>query len=276
MRTKSITGLGPEEAALLSTLASTGKEIFTVDDARQAVEADLNVASRLSKLEAKGWLERLEKGKYMIVPLEAGPEREWSENALVLASHLIHPAAVGYWSALHHWAMTEQVPRQVYVQSTSRKKPNRIEVLRVRFRFVTVTERKFFGFAREHIGHHSVRVTDREKTILDCLDRPDLSGGIVEVAKAIRSSADLLDWNRLDDYAERLGSGAVVKRLGFLLDAMKISVEDREDRLARWRQRLSAGISKLDPSNQRQAHRIATEWRLWINVDEDLLRSGSW
>lgn len=133
-------------------------------------------------------------------PLKAGPERQWTEDAYVLATYLIDPSAIAYWSALHHWNMTEQFPRVTYVQSTARKFTRRKEVLGIRFRFVRVTSRKFFGLHRQHIDHRRYSVTDREKTILDCLDRLELAGGIAEVSKALRASSDSLDWKRVDEY----------------------------------------------------------------------------
>lgn len=79
----------------------------------------------------------------MLLPLAAGRERIWFENPYVIAAHLIQPAAVAYWSALHYWNMTEHIPDVVFVQSTRRKRP--LEVLGMRFRFVTVKEAHFFG-----------------------------------------------------------------------------------------------------------------------------------
>lgn len=49
-------------------------------------------------------------------------------------------------------------------------------MLGIRFQFVTVTPRKFFGYRRETLDGKEFRITDREKTLLDCLDRPDLAG----------------------------------------------------------------------------------------------------
>jgi predicted transcriptional regulator of viral defense system len=270
--TRNITSLSSEEADLLLSLASEEKTIFTIEDAYRHWKGDPNTPSRLHTLETKGWLERLERGKYLIVPFEAGPDRQWTEDAYVLASYLIHPSAVAYWSALHHWNMTEQLPRVTYVQSTSRKFTSRKEVLGIRFRFVKVASRKFFGLHRQHIDHKRYSVTDREKTLIDCLDRPDLAGGISEVSKALLPSPGL-DWKRIDEYLEHFGSGAVVKRLGFLAEAMQVEIPDRKDRLTRWQSWLTAGLSKLDPSSPRQPHRIETRWRVRVNVDEEALRS---
>lgn len=269
---KNIRGLSAEEAGLLAHLVSVGKEIFSTADGYAYWKGDPNTPFRLRDLEEKGWLERLERGKYLIVPLEAGPEREWTEDAFVIAAHLVVPAAIAYWSALRHWNLTEQLPRVTYVQTTSRKFERQKEVLGIRFRFVTVTPRKFFGLRRVFVDHKDFQVTDREKTLLDCLDRLDLAGGLPEVVKALRNGAGELDWLRLDHYLERFGSGAVIKRLGFLVEAMGLGVPDREERLASWAHRLTAGLAILDPGARTPQHRIATRWRLRVNVDEGLLR----
>jgi len=272
---KIILGLSAKEAGFLAHLAGEGKEIFTMGDSYAYWDGDPNTPFRLRDLEEKGWLERLERGKYLIVPLEAGPEREWTENAFVIAAHLVQPAAIAYWSALRHWNLTEQVPRVTYVQTTARKFQRQKEVLGLRFRFVTVTPRKFFGLHREFVDHKQFQVTDREKTLLDCLDRGDLAGGVPEVIKALRSGVDGFDWARADDYLERFGSGAVIKRVGFLVEAMQLEIPDRDERLARWMGRLTAGLAVLDPSSRRPPDRIATRWRLRVNVDEALLRGST-
>lgn len=267
-------GLSAEEAMLLTTLAAEGRQIFTIADACERWGGDSRTPERLQRMVGKGWLERIERGKYAIVPLEAGPERVWSEDALVLAMHLVTPAAVAYWSALNYWNLTEQVPRITYVQTTSTKRKRRIEAMGLRFQVVTVTTKKYFGLHRAFSDHNRITVTDREKTILDGLDRPDLSGGIPEVAKALRSGASSVDWDRLDRYLERFGLGTIAKRLGYLVETMQLEIPEREARLSAWARRVSAGISKLDPSSAREAHRIVTRWRLGINVDEAGLKEG--
>lgn len=268
-------GLSADEAGLLARLAAEGKDIFTIEDAYAHWKGASNTPFRLRDLEEKGWLERLERGKYLIVPLEAGPDREWTENAFVIAAHLVQPSAIAYWSALHHWNLTEQVPRVTFVQTTARKFERRKEVLGIRFQFVTVTPRKFFGYRRETSDGKKFQITDREKTLLDCLDRPDLAGGIPEVMKALRGDTDAFDWSHVDAYLERFGSGAVVKRLGFLVEAMRLDIPDRDERLADWAGRLTAGLAVLDPSSRRRPRRIETRWRTRVNVDETMLMGAT-
>jgi len=275
MSYRNIISLSNAEASLLTRLAGDGKEIFTTRDAYDLLGEDRSTRDALERLVAKGWLERIEKGKYLIVPLEAGPDRIWSEDAYVIATNLVDSGAIAYWSALSYWGLTDQVPRTTYVQTTDRKENRRPSVLGMRFRIVRVKPRKFFGNRREPRGATFMWVTDREKTIVDCLDRPELSGGVGEVAKALQEGEGDFDWERLTAYLDRFGSGAVAKRLGFLVESLQLTHGPESGLFEAWRELLSAGVSKLDPSTPREAHRIATRWRVAVNVPEEGLRNPS-
>jgi len=265
---QTITGLSSKEATFLATFASQGKRIFTVEQAREFWEDAAHATNVLGRLEAKGWLHRLERGAYMIVPLEAGPDRDWSESALVIAPHLIQPAAIAYWSAIHYWHMTEQIPHTVFVQSTSRKHQRNKEVLGISFRFVTVVEKKFFGVVKRTLGGQPIYVTDREKTLVDAADRPDLSGGIAQLAQALRVAWSDLDWQVLDQYLDRWPTGSPLKRIGYLVETLELPLPGREKRLTRWRRSLSSGIVALEPGRDANEGRIVTRWRLRVNVDQ--------
>lgn len=261
--------LSHAEASLLTTLAASGKQIFATKDGYDVLGEARSTRDTLARLVAKGWLDRIEKGKYLIVPLEAGPDRTWTEDAHVIAGHLVSPGMVGYWSALNYWNLTEQVPRVTCVQTTARKENRRPRVLGMRFRIVRVKPRKFFGSRGYRAGESRVEVTDLEKTIVDCLDRPDLSGGLHEVAKALLSGDGDFDWDRTTRYLRRFGSGAVVKRLGFLVEALGLSHPPEPRMLDEWLDLRTAGISKLDPSTPRKPHRIATRWRIGVNLPQE-------
>jgi predicted transcriptional regulator of viral defense system len=61
-----------------------------------------------------------------------------------------------------------------------------------------------------------------EKTIIDCLFKPNYAGGIIEVAKAIFASKEKIQFNVLLEYVRRFESQAVIKRLGFILELLEI------------------------------------------------------
>ena len=268
-----IISLSDAEATFLTTLAASGKQIFVTKDGYDVLGQGKATRDALARLVDKGWLERIEKGKYLIVPLEAGPDRTWTEDAHVIAGHLVSPSMVSHWSALNYWNLTEQVPRVTYVQTTARKENRRPRVLGMQFRIVRVKPRKFFGSHGYRAGESQVEVTDREKTIVDCLDRPDLSGGLGQVGKALLAGDGDFDWDRTTMYLHRFGSGAVVKRLGFLVETLELTHPPEPRMLDEWLGLRTAGISKLDPSTPREPHRIATRWRVEVNLPEEgLLR----
>jgi len=262
--TGNIKALSAQEAEFLTRLAAEGKDIFSIAEARAYWPTPDYTANVLSRLVRKGWLQRLDRGVYMLLPLAAGPERTWTESGLVIAPHLIQPAAVAYWSALHYWNMTEQIPQVVFVQSTRRKQP--VEVLGIRFRFVTVKKEHFFGVIRRTVNGKPIYVTDREKTLLDAAARPDLSGGIAQLAQALRAAHADVNWSQLDGYLARWGGGAIVKRLGYLLETMSLPIPDREKRLEQWQGMLSQGISPLEPGADASGPTV-TRWRVRVNVD---------
>ncbi len=266
--------LSHAESTLLTTLAAAGRSVFATEDAYAIRGRGKATRDALERLVHKGWLERIQKGKYLIVPLEAGPKRTWTESAHVIAGELANPSMVSYWSALAYWNLTEQVPRVTYVQTTSRREDRTPTVLGMRFRVVRVKAAKFFGGHRYFSRGGAVLVTDREKTIVDCLDRPGLCGGVEEVARALAASDGDLDWDRVTDYLGRFGSGAIVKRLGFLAEHLQLAHPPERDTLLRWLELLTAGIGKLDPSSPRQPHRIVTRWRIAVNLPEAGLRSS--
>ncbi len=268
MTYENIISLSHTEATFLTELAAKGKDIFTIRDAYQLLGQGKPTRDILERLVVKGWLERIERGKYLIVPLEAGPDRVWAEDALVLASHLVNPSMVAYWSALSHWNLTDQVPRVTYVQTPARKENRTPVVLGMRFQIVRVKEAKFFGGLAVRIGESLVQVTDPEKTLIDSLDRPELSGGVAEVAKALREGDGEIDWERATGHLRRFGSGAVVKRLGFLVESMGLSHPPHPEVVGQWQGLLTAGISPLDPTSPQERHRIATRWRIGVNLPE--------
>lgn len=267
--------LSADLADALSRLASQGQSIFTVRDFAQTVERPLSRVWRtMTFLVGRGWIIRLVKGTYLIVPLEAGPESAWSEDSLLIGSRLATPAAVSYWSACNYWSWTEQVARTVFVQTTHKVSgPQSRIVLGVGYRFIRIQPRKFFGVIQRQFERGQASITDPEKTLVDCLDHPELCGGIGQVVEML-PGIENLDWAKVDKYLKRLDSGAAYKRLGLLVEHLgdKLSLPDREKRLERWRANLTGGYAPLEPGGQSRGP-VNNRWLVRLNVP-GLLREG--
>jgi len=266
---KQIKSLGKISSKLIITLSSKDRVIFTVDDALKITNTSLVATRRLlNDLVNKRWLIRLMPGKYLIVPLSAGEAGEFSENWYVIAKNLITPKPyyISYAGALEIHEMTVNPPLTIYISSPTRRIPK--EILGATFRFVYVRSNEMWGLEERWITpNQKVKVSDLERTIIDCLNRLDLCGGLSEVAKGIWSKRDKIDYKKLVDYAKKFGKKSVAKRLGFLLETYDLGTTEI---LATLQTTLTRSYSLLDPTLP-PTGRYNGAWKLRINLDRQEL-----
>lgn len=261
--------LGEAEARLLATLASQDKTIFTTDDARRVSLASVAAVDlMIAKLLKKGWLVRLNRGTYLIVPLSAGEGGEYSENWYVIARHLIAPALyyLSHFSALDIHEMTTQPVLTVYISTPKRRIQK--EIAGATYRFVHTRPDDCWGIEDVWVTpSRQVKVSELERTVLDCLDRPDLSGGIIEVARGLWAKREDIDFEKLAAYTTRLGRKSVAKRLGFLLETHGLGSATTRRVLQGL---VTASYTPLDPSLPPSGPYVAG-WRVRANVGPDEL-----
>jgi predicted transcriptional regulator of viral defense system len=256
--------LSHREAKILSTLSYRGRTIFTAADLEELTP---NPKSLLDGLSRKRWILKIRKGVYAIVPFEAGElgAASYTLHSFVIASFLVEPYYIGYWSALNHHGLTDQTPPAVYVATTRPK--NSRTILDTRFRFVTIPERKMFDVDEIEIEKRKVRISSREKTVVDCLDHPEHCGGVEEVAEALYFARDEIDCEELVQLAERIGNNAVLKRLGYIAEALRLD----ECSALLSAVTLRSGYSLLDPT-LRARGKIRERWKLIVNIAIDPAR----
>lgn len=255
-------GLSTRESRLLSRLAAEGHQIISVDDIETTLEVAPNAAREIaSRLTEKGWLDRLFPGTYLIIPLAAGEKSMYTTHEYLIAAHVAEPMYIGYYSALSHHGLTEQVPRTVYVVTPTRAQSR--EIHGVPYRVTTVTERKFFGTTPTSIEGTTVQVSDLEKTLVDCADHPEFCGGIRELANAIRAAGEQgCAWETVGEYLKRLDNGAATKRIVYLADQLGIDLPTREALVASF----TSGYSLLDSTRPETGSTDST-YRLRVNVE---------
>lgn len=262
--------LGQAGSNLLTALSRQGKRLFIYDDAAKVYGNDGGrLRKLLSTLVQRRWLQRIEKGKYLILPFEAGGEGEWTEHEFVIASYLIRPYYVGFRSALNYYGYTEQTSRTVFVASTRRKLKPALQVSGVTYRFVHVPEKKLFGVTEVVLNGYPVNISEREKTIADCLGHLEYCGGIAEVAKALSYGRDEIDYVKMARYARRNGNRAAGQRLGYLLETLGFGTEDS---LRLLRKHMSRSYAPLDTLADPRG-RYVQRWKVVVNVpDRELLQ----
>jgi predicted transcriptional regulator of viral defense system len=254
-------GLSRREALALTRLAGQNRNIITISDIQDAIDVSYDDAKKIANnLVHKQWLDRLKSGTYLIVPLVAGETGEYTEHEFVIASALVEPMYIGYWSALNHHGLTEQLSRTVYIVTTERAQER--DIHGVTYRPVTVTEQKFFGYQPTAVGSNQVNISSIEKTLVDCADHPEFCGGIGELAKAMQNAVDTrCSWDCVVEYLRRVGNGAATKRIVYLADQLDITLPEYEDLV----EKFTTGYPLLDPTRAATGTRDST-YQLRLNT----------
>lgn len=257
-----LAGLGRVDRERLATvLRNTQGTVSVGEAARILAFSRPDTAKLLARWAKQGWLSRIRQGLYVPVPLEARTTEVPLEDPWLIAMRLYAPGYIGGWSAAEYWELTEQIFRTVVVMTTRKPKDRHPTLRGIPFLLRTVSEQTLFGLKSIWRGTVKIPVSDPTRTILDLLSDPGLGGGIRTVTDMLNRylKSDHRDLVLLVQYAQRLGNGAVFKRLGFLLERL---APEATATLHQCQQQLTAGNAKLDP--QLVADKLVTRWRLWI------------
>ncbi len=147
-----------------------------------------------------------------------------------------------------------------------RKQAMHPRLLGVRFELVFIKPERMFGVDLQGEPGLRVRVTDRERTVLDMFDRSDLCGGVPLAAAALAAAWPRLDLERLTAYQERFGGGTVPRRLGYLAERLGLLSPD-DAVLLSWRKLIGAGYSLLERGGEARGP-FVRRWGLRDNVPE--------
>ncbi|MBI2094790.1 MAG: hypothetical protein HYT89_01305 [Candidatus Omnitrophica bacterium] len=267
------TSLSTKESKLLLKLAWEKKRLVNLPEIVRILKISKNHAYKLaSVLCKKKWLERLTSGSYQVIPMEGGPKRVTEMNPYVIGHLLKKPYFFSYATANTHYGFSAQVYGTLFVALKGRHRP--LSIRSTTIQFVTLSESKFFGFTEVEAMGEKVKMAEKEKALLDCLDKPQYAGGIEEVFSAFNRAKGKIDYQKLIEYTIRFETTALIQRLGFMVDFLKAPIPRK------LRQRL------LSKAQERQVIPLAAsgrfgregnlfkEWNIIQNIPGDILRSN--
>ncbi len=192
------------ETILLQFLTDHGLDIFRKEDLSAGLSlpmGQLNYA--LNGLIKSQQIIQLERGKYC---------RYGFYDGNVIGTFLAHKGCISYWSAMNHHRLTNQISNVIFVQ-TDRQKGSKT-IRGIRYQYVWLQTHKIFGYSTIGYGNHQYRVADLEKTLIDCFDKPQYSGGYPEIIKAFRKAKPKA--NKLIEYCKRMNNISLTKRMAYL------------------------------------------------------------
>lgn len=270
--------LSPQESRVILALTERKRQETTRAEIVDLLGGSLKAADHVIQgLRRKGWLERAAWGEYLLVPPDQGPDALGDSNLLARASRIADPYYIGYGSAAAHYGLTTQHRSVIFVVTPVRLRPREVGDSQVRI--VNVTEKKFLGFQPIDVLGYKVMMSDREKTGIDCIDRPDLAGGIGEAGTIFATACRRFDWNKAAQYLERMQSGALARRFGWFSDHVKADmpapVRERVMQVARKNRRAWLGPDPARAHAAPEAIGMDDTWRIFVNVARAELRDSA-
>lgn len=265
--------ISKQSGELLSFLNERELSCFGYKQVEKALPNSKPSALRelLSDMTRRGLLMRIKRGLYYVIPYEQDVKMfmpEWHLLAKCLVGNKDY--YVGYYSALQiHGLITQPSLKEQVVVSTQMNNSS-LNIKGIIFQFIYHNEKHFFGVEKKWIDNFNrVSCSNLEKTIIDCLFKPDYAGGIVEIARAIYVSREEIKYATLLEYVKIFDSQAVIKRLGFLLEILEIKNDIIDDLL----KIKSVSVVILD-TELPDTGKIVSRWSIKQNIEIDTIKTA--
>lgn len=216
------------------------KPVFRVQDIERLARCDAEYAKQiLLRLRKRGLIKQVMRNAYTI-----------KDDIFVVSSNITAPCYISFWSASYFLGYTEQIVNTIQVATTRRMK--RLEFGGYKVKFIPM--KHFFGYRKMRTDEGDIFIAEDEKLMIDAFLRPAECGNFDEIQKIFESAK--FSEGRLADYLKKIGSQAVIKRVGFLLESNRgVDLSDSFD--------LDRNYVRLNPFSKMWKKRNG-KWRVMV------------
>jgi predicted transcriptional regulator of viral defense system len=215
-----------------------------------------SVRNMLYRLKRQGRVRQVTKGVY------AGALATTSVNRYSVPSKLRKDAVVAFHSALEFHGVANQLFQTVYYLSV---RPRRDVAFDGVTHHCVAPPRQLMRVHRldfqVELSRDKVRVTARERSIVDCLAFLEYSGGVDELDRSLAMFPSF-DFDVALEYLRLLGMPWLYARLGFLLDRHAEKLFFKGKSRDAFLKRLPRGVAYLD--RKRPGNRWVPTWNLMV------------
>lgn len=239
------TPISKNETAVVVAIRESGLCVFGVEEVRSITRWPVNrVHNTLASLARKGLSLRMKRDRYTLA--------EWvPERLFEIATEMIKPSYISFWSALSQYGLTEQQPAVLQLVSVSQSGDFTIGGHGVQI--TTWHPGRFYGY----LGRDGYVMAEMEKALVDSLYQPGKCGGLHEYITCLDHAHDTLDMELFTGYLVRFGNRSLVSRAGYLMEALGMDAGDLRGHTA-------TGYVLLDPGKGRVGQ-YDHRWKVIVN-----------
>ena len=209
---------------MLTTFLSQ-HEVFTVEQldhflAEKGSGKPNTRKALLTYYRKQGRIVPVRRGLYAVVPFGSSPD-SCPVDLYLVAAKMTGDAVLGYHTALEFHGKAYSVYNRLHYLSARRSLP----VVFRNYEFIRVTVpqpllvkgKEMFGVLRQKRSGSELRVTGLERTLVDVLDRPDLTGSWEEIWRSLES-VEFFDIEQVIEYVLLLENSTTAAKVGFFLE----------------------------------------------------------
>ena len=243
------------------------REVFTLDEFMTAVDPGVSERTRETNLRnavRRDQARRLARGLYAS---NVGAFRDRTPNVLLVASKAAPDSVLAYHAALEAHGVAHTPAHTVSFLSTKTVTPFTVRGYRFR-RVAAKVARLPPSAATAYVtevrtGDALVAVTTRERTLVDCLARLDLAGGLEELLRSLGSFTTMTSAH-VARYSASLRSPTLVARAGWLLELVSEDWLCDPAPLQEMRRALGRGTYWLQRRRPGAGYEFVAAWRLYV------------
>ncbi len=174
------------------------------------------------------------------------------QDRYTLASNLLFPSYISFTNALYYHHLIDGTSSLVYVASSKSKKDIVLEGFTIKF--LRQPSHRFFGYRKEMFMGKELFMAEKEKAVADALCFPELFP-LKETRQALSRGLEI---NRLAAYTLRNAFPPAIKRLGYLLETLGITLPQE------LKEKITKKYDLLNPAKEKAGEKNKT-WKLILN-----------
>jgi predicted transcriptional regulator of viral defense system len=212
-----------------------------------------------------GHILRVRRGLYVALPPGSSPGT-YSPDPFLLAAKMTEDAVLAYYTALEFHGKAYSIHKSFTYATRKILRPSRIGSFRFRAvqfpKALRLKGKEDFEVTNAERAGITVRVTTLERTLVDVLDRPNLSGSWEQIWRSLES-IEFFDLSKVVEYAVLLGNATTAAKVGFFLDQHRDALMAKETHLKPLRDMKPRRPHYLERS-KRHPGRLIQAWNLVV------------
>ena len=238
----------------------SSRKVFTLEEVKAAFP-NIKFASlyhQISHLIKRGYIGKVKRGLYYIIPPEAEPET-FSSDALLVASKLTENSKLIYSGAVLARGLYHNFIHIIRITGSRRVPALTWGEFDIKFHQVPADH---IGFEEMNILNVSVTVASEFRIIVDGLFRPKFVGGFEEYLRII-DKIEQIEPGEVIVCASAFKRQGLMQKVGLILELNQERWNVGSELLKILEKNKTSFPIPLDPSST--ARRLIPRWNLWVN-----------